>query len=111
MNNTIVRTALVLAVVGAAAAPQLHWHLLSPEASTMTAGQIEALVSDEYEIANNARLDRVECAPIERPPGTSLCEAQDRDRVFGLVLQVTADGKTQMFNAPPEKLSVFAGKL
>ena len=86
-------------------APQAGWWLLSDERHTLTATQVEEAVSQEFEVANELRLDRLECEPIRRPPGTSLCHAQEADKIFGLLYEVDENGDSDLFTVKAGELA------
>lgn len=109
MNKIVVRGALVLAVAGGVAAPHAHWLLLSQDRYAMTAVQVETAVVQEYTRAEAQALDRVECEPIRSAPGSSRCEAQEGDEVFGLVLELAGDGGSTLFTAPAAELAAWSG--
>lgn len=95
---------MVTLLAGAVAAPQGAWWLLSDDRHTVSAAQVERAVRQEFEIANDLRLDRLECEPIVRPPGESLCDVQEDDEVFGLIYQLEKDGKSDLFRAATGEL-------
>ena len=109
MNARLARPAVVLLVAGASLAPQAHWFLLSDERHTVTAPEVERAVHTEFQVANSVVLDRLDCEPIRRPPGISVCEAQEADKIFGLVYEVKADGSTDLYDAPTGKRETYTG--
>jgi hypothetical protein len=110
MNARLAKPAVVLLVAGACLAPQAHWLLLSEDRHTVTAREVERAVQAEFQMANSTVLDRLDCEPIAKPPGLSLCEAQEADKIFGLVYEVRADGRTDLYDAPTGDRTTYAGK-
>ena len=104
MKKILARTGLVLAVAGAAVAPQAWWLLGPSDRDAMTAVEVEAAAAQQYAAANAQLLDRIECEPIRTAPGTSRCEAQEADRIFGLVLELAVDGGNELSTASAQEL-------
>lgn len=98
---------LVVLLAAVTTAPQALWWLLSDERQTMTAAQVEHAVRQELEIANALRVDRIVCEPIERPPGKSVCDVQEADKIEGVIYQVKENGHSELFKIVPGKMKDF----
>ena len=95
---------LVVLVAAVVSAPQAAWWLLSDERQTLTAAEVEGAVRQELEVANGVRVDRIVCDPIVRPPGRSICDVQESDKIEGVIYEVNKDGESDLFKIVSGKM-------